>query len=63
MRNNLKQFRKEKDLSQKDLAEELEVTRQTINSIERERYNPSLDLAFDLAEFFDCGVEDIFERS
>ena len=62
MKNKLKELRKQKDLSQKDLAEELEVTRQTINSIERERYNPSLDLAFDLAEFFECGVEDIFER-
>ncbi len=62
MKNKLKELRKQKDLSQKDLAEELEVTRQTINSIERERYNPSLDLAFDLAEFFDCSVEDIFVR-
>lgn len=48
-------------MSQADLAEAVGVTRQTINAIERERYNPSLDLAFELAALFDCAIEDIFE--
>jgi len=53
-------MREEKDLSQRELAERVGVTRQTINSIERERYDPSLELAFKLAEFFDYHAEDIF---
>jgi len=48
-------------MSQADLAAAVDVTRQTINAIERERYDPSLDLAFDLAEHFDCLIEEIFE--
>jgi len=53
-------MREECGLSQRELAEKVEVTRQTINSIERNRYDPSLELAFKLAEFFDCYAEDIF---
>ena len=60
MRNRLREMREERGLSQRELAEGVGVTRQTINSVERERYDPSLELAFDLAEFFDCRVEDIF---
>lgn len=47
-------------MSQADLAAAVGVTRQTINSIERERYDPSLELAFALAAFFDVAVEDLF---
>ncbi len=60
MRNRLPELREERGLSQQELAERVEVTRQTINAVERERYNPSLELAFDLADEFDCHVEDIF---
>ena len=48
-------------MSQADLAEALDVTRQTINAIERERYDPSLELAFTLAAHFDCRIEDLFD--
>ena len=47
-------------MSQADLAAAVGVSRQTINAIERDRYDPSLDLAFDLAEEFGCRIEDIF---
>jgi putative transcriptional regulator len=61
MRNDLSQRREAADLSQGELAEAVGVTRQTINAIERERYDPSLELAFDLAAHFDCAIEDIFD--
>jgi putative transcriptional regulator len=61
MKNDLRQRRERADLSQADLAAEVDVTRQTINSIERGRYDPSLELAFDLAAYFDCAIEDIFD--
>lgn len=61
MNNNLPERRAQRDLSQADLAGELDVTRQTINAIERGRYDPSLELAFDLADFFECRIEDIFD--
>lgn len=61
MRNDLRERREERDLSQADLAAEVDVTRQTINSIERGRYDPSLELAFELAAYFDCRIEDIFD--
>jgi putative transcriptional regulator len=60
MKNDLSTLRAENEMSQGDLAEAVGVTRQTINSIERERYNPSLELAFKLASYFDCRIEDIF---
>jgi len=47
-------------LTQDDLAERLEVSRQTIISLEKERYNPSITLAFKLARLFRCQIEDIF---
>jgi transcriptional regulator, XRE family len=59
--NDLKVFRARKDITQKELAKEVDVSRQTINAIETEKYNPSLELALNIAEFFDCKVEDIFE--
>ncbi|GAA0654270.1 helix-turn-helix transcriptional regulator [Salarchaeum japonicum] len=60
MKNDLPDRRERAGLSQADLAEAVGVTRQTINAIERDRYDPSLDLAFELAAHFDCRIEDIF---
>lgn len=61
MKNDLRRRREAADMSQADLAAAVGVTRQTINAIERERYDPSLELAFALAAFFDCRVEDLFD--
>ena len=61
MRNDLSERRDRAGMSQADLAAAVGVTRQTINAIERERYDPSLDLAFKLATHFDCRVEDLFD--
>jgi len=63
MRNDVRERRERHDLSQADLAAAVDVSRQTINAIERERYDPSLELAFKLAAFFDCRVEDLFHPS
>lgn len=60
MNNDVRARREEHDLSQAGLAEAVGVTRQTINSIERGRYDPSLELAFTLADFFGCQIEDLF---
>lgn len=60
MKNRIKELRAKKDLTQDQLAEQLEVSRQTIISLERERYNPSIILAFKLAKIFNCQIEDIF---
>jgi putative transcriptional regulator len=61
MRNDIPERRSETGESQADLAAAVDVTRQTINAIERERYDPSLELAFALADHFDCRIEEIFE--
>lgn len=60
MENELKVYRAKRDITQEELAKEVGVTRQTINAIETERYDPSLELAFNLAEYFDCSIEDLF---
>ena len=60
MKNRLKVFRAMQDLTQEDLADKLGVTRQTINAIEKQRYNPSLELAFKLADFFGVTIEELF---
>lgn len=60
MKNELKVYRAKHDITQEELAKEVGVTRQTINALETERYDPSLELAFNLAKYFDCSVEDIF---
>jgi putative transcriptional regulator len=60
MKNRLKVLRAEKDWSQADLAEKLSVSRQTVNAIETEKYDPSLPLAFQIAELFEKSIEDIF---
>jgi putative transcriptional regulator len=60
MKNEIRRLRGEHGLSQERLADELDVSRQTINSIETERYTPSLPLAIALARYFDKPVEEIF---
>jgi len=61
MNNNLASYRAHDDFSQDELAEAVGVSRQTINAIERERYDPSLELAFKLAQEFDCTIEALFK--
>jgi len=60
MKNCLKVLRAERNWSQGDLADRLEVSRQSVNAIETGRYDPSLPLAFKIAELFDLSIEDIF---
>ncbi len=60
MENKLKVFRAMHDLTQEELAKELGVTRQTIIAIEKDKYDPSLILAFKIANFFKAQIEDIF---
>ena len=60
MENNLKILRTEKGWSQSDLAEFLDVSRQTVNSLERGKYDPSLPLAFKIARVFERPIEKIF---
>ena len=60
MNNRVKQLRTERGLSQQQLGDAMGVSRQTINSIEKERYTPSLPLAIALARFFGRRVEEIF---
>ena len=61
MRNEIRVLRTEQGLSQQELADAVDVSRQTINSIEKERYTPSLPLAMALARFFERPVEEIFD--
>jgi len=61
MKNRLKVLRAERDWSQAQLADLLDVSRQTINTIENGKYDPSLPLAFKMAVLFGCRIEDIFE--
>ncbi|WP_459192792.1 helix-turn-helix transcriptional regulator [Halosimplex sp. J119] len=65
MDNDVRARREQLELSQGDLADAVGVTRQTINAIERDRYDPSLELAMKLAALFDCPVSALFspERS
>lgn len=60
MESKLKVFRAMKDITQEKLAQEIGVTRQTIIAIERGNYNPSLELAFKIARFFDAEIEEVF---
>ena len=60
MNNRLKILRAERDWSQADLAERLAVSRQSVNAIETGKYDPSLPLAFRIAELFDSPIEEIF---
>ncbi len=61
MKNRLKVLRAERDWSQANLADYLEVSRQTINAIERGKYDPSLLLAFKIAKLFELSIEEIFD--
>ena len=61
MKNNLKVLRAERNWSQADLAEKLNVSRQTVNAIETGRYDPSLPLAFSIAKIFKLRIEEIFQ--
>ena len=60
MKNRLEEIRREHGLKQEELADILEVSRQTIGSLENGRYNPSITLAFKLARYFNMSIEDIF---
>jgi putative transcriptional regulator len=60
MINRLKVLRAERGWSQQDLASRLEVSRQSVNAIETGKYDPSLPLAFRIAELFDLAIEDVF---
>ena len=60
MRNKLKVLRAERDWTQADLAAELDVTRQTVNAIEKGKYDPSLPLAFKIGTLFEMPIEQIF---
>ncbi|MEA3030964.1 MAG: putative transcriptional regulator [Sphingomonadales bacterium] len=62
MKNRLKVLRAERDWSQSDLAERLEVSRQSVNAIETGRYDPSLPLAFRIADLFGLPIEAIFSK-
>ena len=60
MVNRLEEIRKQRGMTQEELAGHLEVSRQTVNSLENGRYNPSILLAFKIARLFDRAIEDIF---
>lgn len=60
MRNKLRELRTAKEWSQSDLADKLGVSRQTVNAIETEKYDPSLPLAFKTARLFKLRIEDVF---
>ena len=60
LKNRLEEFRKQRGIRQEELAEILQVSRQTIGSLENGRYNPSILLAFKLARYFGTTIEDIF---
>lgn len=60
MKNRLEEIRKSQGIKQEELADALEVSRQTIGSLENGRYNPSIILAFKIARYFNMKIEDIF---
>jgi len=60
MENRLRVLRAEHGWSQQQLAEKLEVSRQSVNAIETGKYDPSLPLAFRIAELFECNIEEVF---
>jgi len=62
VKNRLKVLRAERDWSQQDLAERLEVSRQSVNAIETGKYDPSLPLAFRIADLFEMRIEEIFQK-
>lgn len=60
MKNKIKVYRKQDSVSQESLSKKMGVSRQTINAIENNKYDPSLELAFKLARFFDVTVDELF---
>jgi len=60
VKNRLEEIRKQRGIKQEELANALEVSRQTIGSLENGRYNPSIILAFKIARYFDMGIEEVF---
>jgi transcriptional regulator len=60
VKNRLEEIRKAKGITQEELANALEVSRQTVGSLENGRYNPSIILAFKIARFFDVAIEEVF---
>ena len=60
MKNRLEEIRKKRGIKQEELATALEVSRQTIGSLENGRYNPSIILAFKIARYFDMAIEEVF---
>ena len=63
MKNRLEELRRQRAIRQEDLAQALGVSRQTVISLEKGKYNPSLALAFKLARYFNLSIEDIFDDS
>lgn len=61
MKNQIKTLRKERNMSQKELGQQAEVSRQTINAIENDKYDPTLPLAFRLAAILETTVDELFE--
>lgn len=61
VKNNLKVWRAKKDITQKELSKKVGVSRQTINAIETGRYDPSLELALKISNYFNTEVEEIFQ--
>ncbi len=62
MKNRLRVLRAEREWSQQDLADRLDVSRQSVNAIETGKYDPSLPLAFKIADIFELAIEEIFLR-
>ena len=60
MKNRLEEIRKQRGITQEQIAEDLEVSRQTIGSLENGRYNPSITLAFKISRYFKMSIEEIF---
>lgn len=58
--NHIREIRQERVITQTKMAEDLQVTRQTINAIEKNKYNPSLELALKLVQYFDVPIEKLF---
>ncbi|MGM0830278.1 MAG: helix-turn-helix transcriptional regulator [Bacillota bacterium] len=60
VKNNIRKIRKEKSITQLKMAEDLQVTRQTLTAIENNKYNPSLELALKILKYFEVSIEEIF---
>jgi len=61
IKNSIREYRKREDITQAELAKELDVSRQTVNAIETEKYDPSLELTLKIVDFFGVEVEELFE--